>query len=191
MVSGRSPCDDLGAVHRNVPPRRPQARDISAALLKASQTRYRLSGRHHTVTDLGNRRPHSPAMSNRINLRDWRSRAASSSIVASPAASLEPSNGQKSEGWAIFQNPADVEFGDGFPRDVAGNNLGVDVRLPAIAKDKQVARLVVEDLEFLGWHLEKRPFAFWGISVASGDESRSSRSRSPHDVQVILTALHC
>jgi hypothetical protein len=52
-------------------------------------------------------------------------------------------------GGSIFQNLADVEFGDGFPRDVAGNNLGVDVRLPAIAKDKPVADLVVENLEFL------------------------------------------
>jgi hypothetical protein len=52
-------------------------------------------------------------------------------------------------GGSLFQNLADVEFGDGFPRDVAGNNLGVDVRLPAIAKDKPVAHLVVEDLEFL------------------------------------------
>jgi hypothetical protein len=36
-------------------------------------------------------------MANRINLRDWRNRAASSSIVANLAASLEPSNGQKSQ----------------------------------------------------------------------------------------------
>ncbi len=74
--------------------------------------------------------------------------------MANPAASLEPSNGQRSQelgpGASLFQNPADVEFGDGFPRDVAGNNLGVDVRLPAIAKDKPVARLVVKDLELLG-----------------------------------------
>ncbi len=73
--------------------------------------------------------------------------------MANPAASLEPSNGQKSQelgpGASLFQNPVDVEFGGGFPRDVAGNNLGVDVRLPAIAKDEPVVRLVVEDLEFL------------------------------------------
>jgi len=45
---------------------------------EASQTRYRLSGRHHTVTDRGNRRPQSSAMSNRINQRDWPARLAKS-----------------------------------------------------------------------------------------------------------------
>ena len=112
-----------------------------------------------------------------------------------------------------------MEFGDGFPRDVAGNNLGVDVRLPAIAKDKPVAHLVVEDLEFLVDISKSRTIKVLALmvvaseiaidwiqdrfvalrilprcvpsvpSVASRDESMSSRSR--YDAQVILTAFHC
>ena len=79
-------------------------------------------------------------MSNRINLRDWRSRAASGELeYRGQPRSLSGAVGRADEsgawpGASLFQNPADVEFGDGFPRDVAGNKRGVDARLPAIAK---------------------------------------------------------
>src|SRR5208283_1100407 len=90
--SGHSPCEGLGAVHRNVPPTA-TAPETSPAPLEASQTRYRLSGRHHTVTDRGNCRPHASAMSNRINQRDWRNRIVSSSPgYPQDGASLKRSN---------------------------------------------------------------------------------------------------
>src|SRR5271165_886930 len=92
-VSGRSPCDDLGAVHRNVP-----------ATATASQRHLCCSPQGVTdkISAVGaaphSHRPRKSPATLAGHVQSHQSaRLASSSIVANPAASLEPSNGQKSQ----------------------------------------------------------------------------------------------
>src|SRR5262249_36733145 len=63
---------------------------------------------------------------------------------------------------------ADMELGDGLASDIARDDFGVNVGLPAVAQHQSVAGLVVQDLQLLGRHLEVAVEGLVSLVVVTG-----------------------
>jgi hypothetical protein len=74
-------------------------------------------------------------------------------------------------GWVsllLLEAAADVEFGEGFPCRVAGDDFGVDVGLSAIVEDQAVAGLSIEDFELFSRHLKVAVECFPALVFMTG-----------------------